>query len=348
MTKQEAIELLDKFLNGERSKEDVQKLYKWINQLEHVDALSQWMEHNWEEASKETQCDMEADLLFRHIKEVGAEKQSVALDSTTSKKGTRRLKMWLRGVAAVMLPVMFMVLGYKLGDQKVVEKNADMVQTIVPRGQKAQLVLADGTKVWLNSETVITYPSRFDRNKREVSVTGEAYFEVAKDKEWPFFVKSKGMNVRVLGTGFNVLNYENEEWLETTLIHGSVEMDFPALNTGRAKRLILKPHQRISYKRGSKQLKLAVIDPDGATSWTRGKLVFRSENFERLARKLERWYDVKIHFMDKELKEYRYTGTFDRETVEQAVNALRLTSPFKYTMDKRDIYISIIKKRKKK
>lgn len=231
---------------------------------------------------------------------------------------------------------------------------------------KERLVLSDGTIVTLNSGTKLSYPASFGSKNREVYLSGEAFFEVHKDSNHPFIIHTKKMNVRVLGTAFNIKSYDNEPESETSLIHGSIEV---TLNDRASDRIILKPKEKlIVYNNlppeiqttknvGSSNLKsadlkgtqysltnltyLPNIDSSAVeTLWLKNKLVFRNADFETLAADIGRWYGIKIVFQHEELKKLRFTAAFEQETVVQVLAALRLTEDFHYKQKDSIIYIS--------
>ena len=230
---------------------------------------------------------------------------------------------------------------------------------------RARLVLSDGTIVTLNSGTAFKYPLSFGNKNREVYLNGEAFFEVHKDREHPFIIHTKKMNVRVLGTVFNIKSYDSESHSETSLIHGSIEV---TLNDRAADRIILKPHEKLVIQNnlpaqnqtniptGRSHLNAAVkgtqytltnltyiprIDSAAVeTLWLKNKLVFRNENFESIADDMSRWYGVQIVFEHEELKKLRFTAMFERETATEALESLRFTGGFHFKKKGLIFYIS--------
>ena len=230
--------------------------------------------------------------------------------------------------------------------------------TIVGKGQKSIVVLPDGSKVWLNSESELTYPVDFNKGNRVVSLVGEGYFCVAHDSRHPFLVNISDIKVKVYGTEFNIKCYKNEDVVEATLVKGSLSIQQQGGNE-----IFLKPSQKfICHKeiegvennagndnttKPDEQLNNPVtnnklisnVDTYPVTAWKEQKLVFEDETFADLAVKLERWYDVKVIIESEKIKQYRYRGSFENETIEQAIKALTLATPFNYKFDKRVIYI---------
>lgn len=231
---------------------------------------------------------------------------------------------------------------------------------------KARMVLSDSTIVTLNSGTTLKYPVSFEGKNREVYLNGEAFFEVHKDKKHPFIIHTNEMNVKVLGTAFNIKSYDNESHSETSLIHGSIEV---TLNDRVADRIILKPHEKLIIEKDKVTLNLDKANkPAGSNSqtaakgtqysltnltyspsidsaavetlWLKNKLVFKNEDFESIAADMERWYGIQIIFKREELKKFRFTANFQKESAVEALESLRLTEDFHFKKDGTMFYIS--------
>lgn len=186
-----------------------------------------------------------------------------------------------------------------------------------PRGGQYQLTLPDGTDVWLNSASSITYPTSFVGKERKVSITGEAYFEVAKDKSKPFHVLAGNQNIEVLGTHFNVMAYSDEESIKTTLLEGSVKIS-EHNNTS-----ILKPgEQAIVNKQGGIKIKQAVIEE--ALAWKNGYFKFNRVDIKYIMRQIARWYDVEVAY-EGDMPEDEFVGKIGRgENIKQVLRVLEL------------------------
>jgi len=174
----------------------------------------------------------------------------------------------------------------------------------VPAGQRIKLTLQDGTDVWLNSRTTITYPVVFGKNERRVSVEGEAFFEVTKNPRKPFIVTSQGIDMKVLGTKFNVDSYSNEQELKTSLIEGSLQV----LSPDKMKSVILKPNEQVTVK-GSLMSVTAIAHKDQFL-WIKGIYSFTDEPLGNILKKLELYYDIKIVVEDPSISTWVYTGKF--------------------------------------
>jgi transmembrane sensor len=223
-------------------------------------------------------------------------------------------------------------------------------------GTRSRMVLPDGTTVWLNAGSVLTYPPSFYSPNREVTLDGEAFFDVVKDPAHPFIVHASNMNIKVLGTSFNVKAYSRDKTIETTLIKGAVEIS--RKDAPNAPRILLRPNEKLIFHalpptRSQETPVTGTVEvaalkpykgPDDVieTAWIRNRLEFRGDSFEDLASKMERWYNVRISFAVDSMRQdpqYRFTGSFEKESVSEALDALKLTAKFNYKIDNNDIEI---------
>lgn len=188
---------------------------------------------------------------------------------------------------------------------------------IIPRGGEFQLTLADGTRVWLNAESTIRYPATLAGPVRWVELTGEAYFEVAKNKERPFKVITAGQTISVLGTSFNVTAYPDEAQTLTTLVEGRIAVD---LETGAS--LQVTPGYQSVFDQAAGVLSTRAVDTDIYTSWKDGVFIFEDEKLVNILSRLERWYNVKIEYANAGQKEARFTAHVDK--YQSATEVLKL------------------------
>ena len=187
----------------------------------------------------------------------------------------------------------------------------------VPRGGEYKLVLADGTIVWLNSDSHIRYPVTFSGNTRQVELEGEAYFEVAKDVEKPFIVRMNEYNVRVTGTQFNVRNYSNES-LATTLVEGGVQIE----RKGKVDRL--RPGQQAVLE--NNEIRIRVVNVEEQVAWRHGAFGFTQCRLENIMEELARWYDVDVFYMNQQVKDYHFSAWFKRSSsINEVINILEKT-----------------------
>src|SRR5665213_2373496 len=275
-----------------------------------------------------------------------------------NKKRIFRIRQLLPYAAALMGIGFTVWLVYR-SSKPLVRPENPAVQTsevMAKPGARTKLVLPDGTQVWLNSGSKLHYNNDFNTRLREVSLEGEAFFDVVKDAARPFIVHTSVINVKVLGTAFNIKSYPRDKVIETTLLRGMVEItrkDDPS-----APKVILKPNEKLVINKtqepilpsspaaahpdtgaeGMSNISITPVpmnipDSDKAeTAWMYNKLVFDGDSFEELAAKMERWYNIKITFKNDQLFKYRFKGVFNSETVKEALDALQLTAAFTYSI----------------
>ena len=190
----------------------------------------------------------------------------------------------------------------------------------VPQGGEYTLTLSDGTRAWINAGSSITYPLHFGRERR-VTVCGEVFFEVAHDARHPFIVSAAGMEMTVLGTSFNVMAYDDEPRVETTLVTGSLRVE------ANGSQVVLTPGQQAGVEKVSGFLDVKEVNVEACTMWRHGLLVFYEESLRSICRKLERWYDVRIDTSSPSLDGVLYTGMVKRhETLNTIADLMNLTN----------------------
>ncbi|HEV2480577.1 MAG TPA: FecR domain-containing protein [Puia sp.] len=282
----------------------------------------------------------------------------------------RRIRPWWTWSVAASLLLLLGSYGIYLHNKNTANGSLSWQEKYTPRNARSRMTLTDGSSVTLNSDSRLKYPVSFDGPAREVYLTGEAYFTIAKDAAHPFIIHTNKMTIRVLGTSFNVRCYPDDDVNETTLIQGSIEVTFP---DRPADKIILKPTDKLVI-RNDKAAQPAgrPADPPGTaenpavptqaahtnysltgltyyrnqrntiveTSWMENKLVFNAEELQSVARKMERWYGVSIVIDNEELKTLPFTGLFQNETIDEALYALQLSEK-KLHYTKKDTVIHI-------
>lgn len=249
------------------------------------------------------------------------------------------------GKETIILNEMDNLLWDKTGNQLVYQPSEEVAEikynTIkVPYGKKFQIQLSDGTNVHLNSGTSLKYPVQFKKGEnREIFLTGEAFFDVAKDKDHPFIVNAENLNVRVLGTRFNVSSYEEDAHADVVLVEGSVKM-FPEggdikSNSG----LLLKPGYKGSFDKLSRSMTRKKVMTGVYTSWINGELIFRNMTFGNILKKLERHYNLAIENKNKVLEKETFNANFGNEPVEKVLEYLKTMYGIKYSIHENKVII---------
>ena len=178
----------------------------------------------------------------------------------------------------------------------------------IPRGGEYTLVLEDGSRVWLNSASELRYPVRFTGKNRQVTLEGEAYFEVAKDAARPFIVKTSHYNIEVLGTRFNVADYDNDMSVHTTLVEGKVAVSGPGV-----RQRILQPNEQFVLDKNTGKQEIKTVDVSYIVAWKDAGFRFRDVRLEDIMHAIERWYDVTVFYENQEVKDYRFGFNVGRD-----------------------------------
>ena len=227
-------------------------------------------------------------------------------------------------VAAIAIFVLSTSLSfyYLLSDNFFREKLASS-ETVVPLGSQAKIILPDGTIAWLNSGSTLKYSNFYGKKNREVLLSGEGYFEVTKDKSKPFFVHTNNIQVKVLGTVFNVRSYMNDRTVEVNLLEGKVDVSM--LDNNSSKKLILIPNEKMIYNKNTKTMYSCKADAAKSAQWTIGKLCFVNSSLKDISKDLERKYNVKIILESDRVKNEIFSGSLD------------LNQPLKFILDYLDV-----------
>ena len=204
-----------------------------------------------------------------------------------------------------------------------------VMQTIhVPAGQRAELTLVDGTKVWLNANTTFIFPNHFSIAGRNVTLDGEGYFNVTSNKKHPFIVQTNKYDIKVWGTEFNVMAYSANNFFETSLLEGSVELLNPGTNNG----VLIRPKERI-YLENNRLVQAPIIDFNHFL-WKDGLITFDNESFPEMVKKLELFFDLKIEVKNKTILNYTCTGKFrTKDGIDHIHKVLQLRNKFRFKID---------------
>lgn len=357
--------LVTKYLQNELSKQEEEELDNWrhsseIHSLIYEEIISDKHIQDVLKSGKWNDTSAEWQAILKRI------------EPSVNKYNFSRRKFGLAfAAAATILVLLSVAAGYFFIRYSDLKKQHASGYTYIfsPRGQRTRVILPDSTKVWLNSESSLKYATDYNSEIREVTTKGEVFFQVHKNPEKPFYVNADEIKIKVYGTSFNVKAYPEDKSIETTLIEGKLSISSLTPSNGNVKEVFLKPNEKCIYMRKTIDISLKdkkstnkVVDiiknnhddqtvskiiikqninPEEEKLWKYGNLIFKDESFPELAKKIERWYDVKIHFVDEKIKDYKFTGEFNKETINQAMEALMLSSQksYKYEIIYRDIYL---------
>jgi ferric-dicitrate binding protein FerR (iron transport regulator) len=241
---------------------------------------------------------------------------------------------YLERVAAVLfLPLLIASLSYYFINKPAVELQSSFNEIDNAYGTVSKLTLPDGTKVWLNSGSHFKYPLSFSNKVRKVYLSGEAYFEVSKNKRKPFVVATSDVDVMATGTVFNVMAYDNEDNIEATLVSGKISMAKETASSIIPTPIMsVNPGQKAILNKKKKKIAVTNVDVTKIISWKEGKLIFENDPMDVVIKKLDRWYNTNIILVDDELRTYSYTATFTGETLVQILELLKYSAPIEYTI----------------
>lgn len=362
-------QLLASQLAGEITLEEQAELEMIFQELPDLRLQADLFTGMWEQEKNRMSVTHEtAEAYMHHLLKFRSEflpEQSSRGSYTPFSGSTTRERSRLRPLALAALLSLIVISSVFIFSRKENKVEMARISSVTTKyGNKTKISLPDSSQVWLNSGSRLEYnSSTFNRSTREVKLTGEAFFSIAHNAGKPFIVRSGNMQVRVLGTTFNVKAYPEEQNMETSLIKGSVEI---TIGDRPEDKYRLKPNEKLVVSREGfiqKQpslqtnnympatgeipniVTLKKVDYSMAeklvveTAWVENKLVFRAEKFAELARKLERWYGVEIRFRDNSKKDLYFTGVFTTETVYQALTAMQVVHPFRYSEDESVIII---------
>ncbi|RIJ50002.1 FecR family protein [Maribellus luteus] len=357
------ISLVIKYLGGEIDEVQKKKLFEWVyatpaNEKLFYNLKDIWETARYESITRNTQTDKEWDKFI-----------SKAIKEETKSYNRRLVTMQVVKKVLQIAAIIIITFGIGFYTKNLIPQSQEYTTLNVPYGAKTQLELADGSKIWVNSGSKLTYPTKLNEKEVNIFLEGEAYFDIVKDKSRKLNVKTSTISIQVIGTAFNVKSYENEDIVETTLVRGEISILGKVGNKSINHAVVLKPNQQATLVKGKQNIQVNEVQDEASnvipdkvdtkikpiqpaltineevdvidfTSWKNNKLVFKSERFEDLAIKIERWYNVRVIWKDEELKNTLYTGVFEKETIEQALHALSLSSPFKYQITKNEITIT--------
>ena len=246
--------------------------------------------------------------------------------SKRQKPVQKLLRLYMKAAAILVIPLLVAGgLTYSYLSQRYLNVDDNDANSMIyaPQGSRVSFDLPDGTKGMLNSGSILTYSLPFSKN-RHIKLEGEAWFEVNRDEEHTFEISAGNSTIKVLGTSFNLSAYTEENYIEVVLSEGKVEF------TGceRKDKVVILPSERLVFHNG--RTSKSVVEPEKYNSWTEGRLVFRGDPMSEVARRIERWYNVKVVIADKELEKFSFRATFQDDKLEDVLRFLTMTSPISY------------------
>lgn len=364
--KQQADNLISSYLKGEITPDEKRELINWIklnkDNKQYFDEYCEiWITSK---ASSKSPGYNVQEGFWKFKQRIKAEED---LRAGTNKASLFRI---ITRYAAIFIVAFSLggLLFYYIVKDRIIYSGHSISELVVPLGSRAHFSLPDGSTVTLNAGSTLKYDNLFGTDERIVQLEGEGYFNVTKDSERPFIVKTTSLNVTALGTEFNVKAYAMDKTIETTLVNGSIKIE-PLTDNSMGEITVLKPNQKLTFYKedssiidetkkpeenietGIKPLKvqksIAIsnlvkedVDVEPIVSWKENRWIFEQQSLAQIAVELERRFDIQINFESERLKSFRFTGTIIAEPIEQVLEVMSLSAPINFRLKGRVVTLS--------
>jgi ferric-dicitrate binding protein FerR (iron transport regulator) len=311
--------LFEKFLSGKRITDNEFLLLESIlDDTDKKKEVFQWLENKWQHSEPE-----KVNLQFAEIRK--------QIRNKSTKQRLKKVVLILSKAAAILFIPLFVTSLYFYVNRT--DTNKFLTLT-TQKGEQTSVILPDGSKVWLNVDTKLSYPVNYGVKSRNVNLEGEAYFEVMKNKELPFEVSSDGITTKALGTSFVISSYPESSAIRSSLIKGSVEVSY---KNGSE---VLKPGQQLVYKKDKSSIIVQQFSEDDELAWKNEQLIFRLTPFDQVIEELEKWYGVDFDYNPALFRNETFTAKFERsETLEHVLQVMSSAGGFKYRVEGKTVKI---------
>lgn len=307
--------LLGKILAGEATAEEQAAFEEWLNQSqENRNIYEAYLNFYNNYSIKETST-LETRSIQRYL-------------NKAPRKSNRIYWAAAAAIALLVVSVFFLLAPKQMAEPQL---QSGLVIKSNPSGQKSRILLPDGSTVWLNSNSSIAYAETFADSVRNIRLTGEAYFDVVRDEEKPFIVEAGGLRTTVLGTSFNINNYQEEKTASVSLVSGKVKVEQDDHSA------ILTPGEQLTFDKSTEEMTAQSVAVEKIALWKSGILVFEQEDFQSVTRRLERWYDVNITVTGDPSPEWQFTGYFDNENLKNVLEVLCFGKKLNYKIEGNDV-----------
>lgn len=345
--------LMSRYLSGDATEEERAQLLQALQQDPDLMLQFDLLQQLWTARHQEQPGIVENEKIKKILQLAAVEE--VLEEAPLEERPVRKMKkVWL--AAAGLAGILISIWAVHHINQKPAPQTTNEI--VASKGSRTRTLLPDGSIVWLNAGSTISYEPAFDGARREIILNGEAFFDIKPQAGRPFIVHAGNIDIKVLGTAFNVKSYADDKTVETTLLRGLVQLS--RQDEPNARPILLRPHQKLVMEKqmaitetGNNREKISrmaapeLLQLDSSlhenelpeTAWIYNRLEFRGDDFPELAKKLERWYNVKIHFEDEASQKLTFNGSLENESVEQAFHALQAALPFSFTIKGNEVFI---------
>lgn len=309
---------LIKYIKGDASPYEKKLVIEWVKKNSEHQKQFNLLKAEYVASTLDSLSDMDVNLQFQRF---------------SSKKSKKRRYYYTAIAASIVVPFMMWYMFTSFPDNNSIVDTTEIFTTTITtkhvttnHGGYKTVVLPDGSTIVLNVNSSLTYPNTFTDSIRKVTLIGEAFFDIKRDVTRPFIVTTDHINIRVLGTSFNVKSYPKDEKIETTLVTGKVEVFQQQIE----KPIVLEPSQRAIFDKEKNNIKVDRVDSKNIVAWQEGKLIFDKTPLKQVVLDLNRKYNVEFVIKSDSLLQYKYTGEFDNLTLKEVLELLKISSPINY------------------
>lgn len=340
-SKEHINDLIIQLLSGELSAEEQQELKAWIDAVpENRKYFNEWQEIWFSSTLPDDLRKYDSTIAYKAFVERMKEAKQVKSTSDNESNATKRSihlfsARWMRYAAMVVVVCLMGYIGYRGGQSQISSEFADIVVQ-APQGSRTNMQLPDGTTVWLNAGSKLTYSQGFGIKNRKVELEGEGYFEVKKNAKLPFSVSSAAVCINDIGTAFNFRDYPNDAEAEIVLAEGAISLD-NLVKKGQTE--VMSPGDRVVLDKHTGKMRKDTYDAELTKQWTAGQIVFDGESLNAIASKIERSYNVKVVIASPSLKQFHFYGNFKQQetTLRDVLDVLEATGKLRYRIDKNKV-----------
>lgn len=321
------ISIIEKVLDNEATTEEVKLVTSWFQTKEGL----AWLSERMDKDERQIQLGNEAEWIDHEIP------SSIIYQQIMKKIRFQKIRRRIFQAAAIFIPIiLFLGLFYKIDNQiDILANDEDFEEVIVPNGEKLRVMFQDGSSVYLNSGSRIRFPKKFTYNNRKVELDGEGWFEVQKNRNRPFIVSLDKMNIKVLGTEFNVKAYANDNDISVSLLNGLVELSSKFFKTFN-----LKPGEKATYDKTTHFCKIShPKNIENCKSWKNNRFIFEGASLNEVINTLSRAYNVKFKIQDKEVLEYTYTIKIKHKDITTSLKELEKIVPIRFIQTNDSIFV---------
>src|SRR5665647_312768 len=316
---------IEDYFKGEYSSEEEKYMGNAFTETSNFEALKAIFNNQWDKSFIEDADNHQLNhILYKLNYQINASQQKEV------KHPIMRMITWYARIAAILLIPLIVYTGIVTQEKKQAKAAEGWTEMSAPMGARIKFSLPDGSFGWLNSGSTIKYALNFNQ-KREVQLSGQAFFDVIHQDDNKFVVKTKYLDIEDKGTAFDVAAYDNEDQIDVTLERGSVLLK----NDKMAAPIEMKPNEQINYNHTNQKFTKTIVTALNISAWKEGKLILRDASLAELAKQLSRWYNVEVKTNDLKDTSFRYWATFENENLDEVLRLLKITAPLKVKIEER-------------